>query len=79
MAVRVFGSVKVDTVETLDCGEEAAGWLCKYFQREGLRLHFSHPDLEKRDSFNAKKAWAHPAKPGDLVSDLSTPLGTETW
>ena len=60
-------SVKTDTLPTIDLGDEVAKWLCTYFKREGLRLHYSAPDMEKRDSANAKKMWKHPAKPGDKV------------
>lgn len=61
-------TVKTDTLPTIDLGDEVAKWLCTYFKREGLRLHYSAPDMEKRDSANAKKMWKHPAKPGDKVA-----------
>ncbi|XP_071080529.1 mitochondrial amidoxime-reducing component 1-like [Haliotis cracherodii] len=61
-------TVKTDTVDSLDCGAEAAQWLCKYLNRAGLRLHFSAPSLEKRDSYYGKKLWEHPALPGDLTA-----------
>lgn len=60
--------IKTDTVPTIDCGDEVANWLCRYFKREGLRLHFSAPSQEKRDSANARKPWANPAKPGDMCA-----------
>ena len=58
-------------MDSVDCGDEVADWLCHYFKRSGLRLHFSAPSLEKRDSSKAQKAWEHPAKPGDMVGLLS--------
>lgn len=62
-------SIKVDTLPTVDCGDEVADWLCRYFKRPGLRLHFSAPSLEKRDSSKVKKPWTNPAKPGDQVCE----------
>ena len=64
--------VKTDTLPSLDCGDEVADWLCRYFGRTGLRLHFSAPSLEKRECQKNKKNWKHPAQPGDLV-------GGSTW
>ncbi|ESO82966.1 hypothetical protein LOTGIDRAFT_134202 [Lottia gigantea] len=61
-------TIKTDTVQSLDCGDKVAEWLCRYFNRDGLRLHFSEASLEKRDSHNAKKNWQHPAQPGDLTA-----------
>ncbi|KAK6181651.1 hypothetical protein SNE40_009466 [Patella caerulea] len=61
-------TVKTDTVQSLDCGDDVANWLCRYFQREGLRLHFSEATLEKRDSSKAQKNWSHPALEGDLTA-----------
>ena len=60
--------VKTDTIDSLDMGDEVAHWLCKYFSRSGLRLHFSAPSLEKRQCKLNKKLWLHPAKDGDMVS-----------
>ena len=59
--------IKTDTIDSVDCGDEVADWLCRYFNRTGLRLHYSSPSLEKRDASKAKKPWDHPAKPGDMV------------
>ncbi|XP_076442093.1 mitochondrial amidoxime-reducing component 1-like [Babylonia areolata] len=61
-------TVKTDTVPSVDCGDEVAAWLCHYFNRSGLRLHFSAPSLEKRQCQLAKKMWNHPAQPGDLTA-----------
>ncbi|XP_067682087.1 mitochondrial amidoxime-reducing component 1-like [Haliotis asinina] len=61
-------TVKTDTIDSLDCGPEAAQWLCKYFNRDGLTLRFSAPTLEKRDSYNAQKLWKHPALVGDMTA-----------
>ncbi|CAG5121383.1 unnamed protein product [Candidula unifasciata] len=60
--------IKTDTLPSVDCGDEVADWLSKYFNRPGLRLHFSAPSQTKRDASNAKKLWEHPAKPGDLCA-----------
>uniref|UniRef100_A0A0B6ZH82 MOSC domain-containing protein n=1 Tax=Arion vulgaris TaxID=1028688 RepID=A0A0B6ZH82_9EUPU len=60
--------LKTDTVPSVDCGDEVAEWLSRYFKRPGLRLHFSAPSQEKRDSSNAKKLWDNPAKPGDMCA-----------
>lgn len=61
-------TVKADTVDSVDCGDDVANWLCRYFKRDGLRLHYSSPSLEKRDASNASKPWPHPAKKGDMCA-----------
>ncbi|XP_041351133.1 uncharacterized protein LOC121370098 [Gigantopelta aegis] len=61
-------TVKTDTLDSLDCGDDVAEWLCRYFNRDGLRLHFSPRDMEKRDASKAVKTWNHPALPGDLTA-----------
>ncbi|CAL1529446.1 unnamed protein product [Lymnaea stagnalis] len=61
-------TIKTDTVPSVDCGDDVSNWLCRYFKREGLRLHYSAPSLEKRDCYKAKKMWQHPAKPGDMCA-----------
>jgi uncharacterized protein YcbX len=60
--------VKTDTVPSVDCGDEVASWLDRYFKRSGLRLHFSAPSQQKRDASNTKKPWVNPAKPGDMCA-----------
>lgn len=40
----------------------------KYLGRQGLKVGFSAPDLQKRDAITAQKLWDHNAKKGDLVS-----------
>ncbi|XP_005104806.1 mitochondrial amidoxime-reducing component 1 [Aplysia californica] len=61
-------TVKADTIRSVDMGDAVADWLCRYFDRTGLRLHYSAPNLEKRDASNAKKLWQNPAKPGDMLA-----------
>ncbi|KAK7493476.1 hypothetical protein BaRGS_00015376 [Batillaria attramentaria] len=68
-------TVKTDTVTSLDCGDEVAAWLCRYFKRDGLRLHFSAPSLEKRDCSKNQKNWNHPAKSGVDFTALSDYCG----
>ncbi|XP_050406158.1 mitochondrial amidoxime reducing component 2 isoform X2 [Patella vulgata] len=58
---RVWG----DKTFGLDCGQEAGTWLSKFLGIDGLRLVFSAPELEKRDSSLVEKPWGKPALPGD--------------
>lgn len=60
--------VKLDIIDSLDCGNEAASWINKFLGRNDLCLHYSPQDMEKRDAVNAKKMWSHDAKPGDLTA-----------
>ncbi|XP_069118861.1 mitochondrial amidoxime reducing component 2-like [Argopecten irradians] len=55
-------------IDTLDCGDEAAAWFTKHTGREGVRLNYSHPELEKRQSINFKYPWEHYAQPGDRMA-----------
>lgn len=59
--------MKLDIIDSLDCGIEASSWINKFLGRNDLCLHYSPQDMEKRDAVNAKKMWSHDAKPGDLV------------
>ncbi|XP_005109547.1 mitochondrial amidoxime-reducing component 1 [Aplysia californica] len=61
-------TIKTDTVRSVDMGDAVADWLCRYFSKTGLRLHYSAPNLEKRDASKAKKMWQHPAQPGDMCA-----------
>ncbi|KAL5008008.1 hypothetical protein ScPMuIL_013589 [Solemya velum] len=61
-------TIKTDTVDSLDCGDEVASWMDKFLNRVGLRLHFSAPSIEKRDSSKAVKPWNHAAKGGDMTA-----------
>lgn len=60
--------VKVDTVPTIDCGDEVSDWLISFLNRPGLRLHFSAPFLQKRCCALAQKTWNHPAQEQDMVA-----------
>ncbi|KAL4238414.1 hypothetical protein ACF0H5_003122 [Mactra antiquata] len=61
--------IKFSTVPqlALDCGDEAATWLCKVLERENLRLYHSSAKIEKRlasDSATEKK-WKTEIQPQD--------------
>ncbi|XP_046578219.1 mitochondrial amidoxime-reducing component 1-like [Haliotis rubra] len=51
--------------EGLDCGQEAADWMCSFMGQEGLRVLFSAPGLRKRESSEEIKPWGNPALLGD--------------
>ncbi|XP_076100692.1 mitochondrial amidoxime-reducing component 1-like [Mytilus galloprovincialis] len=59
--------VKMDIIDSLDCGTEAAAWISKFLGRK-MCLHYSPSDMEKRDAVNAQKLWSHDAKKGDLFA-----------
>ncbi|XP_033734682.1 mitochondrial amidoxime-reducing component 1-like [Pecten maximus] len=55
-------------IDTLDCGDEAADWFVRHTGRKGVRLNYSHPELQKRESINFKHPWDHYPKPGDQMA-----------
>ena len=49
------GSVYGEAAVGYDCGDNAAAWLARFLELEDVRLYYSHKDIEKRKSKNAKK------------------------
>mgnify|MGYP006890323053 CR=1 FL=1 len=57
---------------TLDYGDEAAAWVSKVIGKEGFRINYSAPWLNKRFSINVDRGWPHDSKEGEQVRWIST-------
>ncbi|OWF37746.1 mitochondrial amidoxime-reducing component 1-like [Mizuhopecten yessoensis] len=60
--------IKEEWSTSLDLGDEAASWMDKFLGKTGLRVHFSSPEMDKRDASNVTKLWKHNAKKGDTLA-----------
>lgn len=60
--------IKEEWSTSLDLGDEAASWMDKFLDKNGLRVHFSSPEMGKRDASNVTKLWQHYAKKGDKLA-----------
>ncbi|XP_060079587.1 mitochondrial amidoxime-reducing component 1-like [Ylistrum balloti] len=60
--------IKEEWSSSLDLGDEAATWMDKFLGKTGLRVHFSSPEMDKRDASNVTKLWEHYAKKGDKLA-----------
>ena len=52
---------------TLDYGDEAAAWVSKVIGKEGFRVNYSAPWLNKRFSINVDRGWPHDSKEDEQV------------
>ncbi|XP_069116383.1 mitochondrial amidoxime-reducing component 1-like isoform X2 [Argopecten irradians] len=64
----VTDRIKEEWSTSLDLGDEAASWMDKFLDKNGLRVHFSSPEMGKRDASNVTKLWQHYAKKGDKLA-----------
>lgn len=55
-------------VNALDCGEEAADWVCRFLKRSDLRLVFASKDLEMAELASFSEDPEETVLPGDQVA-----------
>ncbi|KAK3591539.1 hypothetical protein CHS0354_041583, partial [Potamilus streckersoni] len=60
--------IKNVRVESYDCGDEVSLWLSQFLSVEGLRLHFSGPELVKRQTKYVPKNWEINAEETDMIA-----------
>ncbi|KAL3874897.1 hypothetical protein ACJMK2_037851 [Sinanodonta woodiana] len=60
--------IKNVRVQSYDCGDEVSRWLSKFLSVEGLRLHFSGPELVKRQTKYVPKNWEINAEESDMIA-----------
>ena len=55
-------------VNTLDCGDQAAEWICQFLQKSGLRLVFASEELEMAELVSISEDPEEAVLPGDKVA-----------